>query len=55
MNAKIKLNTMYGMYADSERVALMQEFLRKKMLVDKNFIYSDTDIIKSKSELVKLK
>lgn len=56
MNAKIKLNTIYGIYGmhvDSERLERMQEFLRKKMLVDnKFFIYCDTDSIKSESELV---
>ena len=58
MNAKIKLNSIYGiygMYVDSERLERMREILRKKMLVDKNFIYCDTDSIKSESELVKLK
>lgn len=58
MNAKIKLNTIYGIYGmhvDSERLERMREFLRKKMLVDKNFIYCDTDSIKSESEVVKLK
>lgn len=48
MNAKIKLNTIYGIYGmhvDSERLERMREFLRKKMLVDK-ILYCDTDSIK---------
>ena len=35
MNAKIKLNTIYGIYGmhvDSERLERMREFLRKKCL-----------------------
>lgn len=54
MNGKKKLNTIYGiygMYVDAKRVARLRESV-PKMIVDKFFIYCDTDSVKPESELV---